>query len=184
MSDQFLGEIRMVGFNFAPVGWLLCNGQLLAINQYAALFALLGTQYGGNGTSTFGVPNLQGRAAIHQGTGGGGTYVMGEIGGNSNVTLTSNQMPIHTHPVNALSTNAGAVNTASGNVPCTPLVTVSGPGTLPHVAVAPYSPNTPDIQMSNRMIGTAGGSTPVATMPPFQVVNFIIATVGLFPSRN
>jgi microcystin-dependent protein len=182
MSDQFVGEIRMVGFNFAPVGWQLCNGQIISISQNAALFALLGTQFGGNGTSTFGLPNLQGRMPVHQGSGPGGSFVMGEVGGVPSVTLTQAQMPIHTHVVNALSTNAGAVNTASGNVPCTPLVTVNVATT--HVGVAPYSPNNPDVQMSNKMLGTAGGSTPVATVPPFQVVNFIIATVGLFPSRN
>jgi microcystin-dependent protein len=179
MSDQFLGEIRMVGFNFAPVGWLLCNGQLLSISQYAALFALLGTTYGGNGTTTFGLPNLQGRVPVHQGTGGGGTYVMGELGGNASITLTQAQMPLHTHTVNALSTNAGALPTAQGNVPCTPAVV--NPNTT---HVSPYSPNNPDVLMSNKMLGTAGGSTPVNILPPFQVVNFIIATVGLFPSRN
>ena len=88
MSDQFLGEIRMVGFNFAPVGWLLCNGQTLAISQFAALFALLGTTYGGNGTSTFQVPNLQGRVPVHQGQSAGtSVYVMGEVTGAESVTL-------------------------------------------------------------------------------------------------
>ena len=99
--DPFLGEIRMTGFNFAPVGWALCNGQTLAISQYSALFALLGTTYGGDGTSTFNLPNLQGRVPIHWDNGVGvSPYVMGESGGAENVTLLSNQMPIHNHLVN------------------------------------------------------------------------------------
>jgi len=100
MSTPFLGEIRMFGFNFAPNGWALCNGQTLSISQYAALFSLLGTTYGGNGTTTFQLPNLQGQVPIHQGTGGGGTYVIGQASGSANVTLLSNQMPAHTHLVN------------------------------------------------------------------------------------
>jgi len=98
MSDQYLGEIRMVGFNFAPVGWALCNGQTLGISQYNALFALLGTTYGGNGTSTFQLPDLQGRVPLHAGAGAGlPVYVQGEKAGSQSITLTQQQMPLHTH---------------------------------------------------------------------------------------
>jgi microcystin-dependent protein len=98
MSEPFLGEIRMVGWNFAANGWALCNGQLMSINQYQALFALLGTTYGGNGTTTFALPNLQGRVPIHQGTGLGlSPYTIGESSGSENITLLANQMPAHNH---------------------------------------------------------------------------------------
>src|SRR5580658_7527465 len=108
MSEQYLGEIRMFGFTFAPSGWAFCNGQLLSISQNTALFSLLGTTYGGDGVSTFALPNLQSRVAIHFGQGSGlSPYVQGQTGGAENVTLTQNQMPQHTHPV--------ACNTGGGN---------------------------------------------------------------------
>src|SRR5690242_12083192 len=100
MSDQFVGEIKMVGFNYAPPGYALCNGQLLPINQNTALFSLLGTSYGGNGTTTFGLPNLQGRAPLHVGSGQGpglSPYALGQTGGETVVTLTASQLPVHTH---------------------------------------------------------------------------------------
>src|SRR5580698_291068 len=114
MADPFLGEIRMFGFNFAPNGWLLCNGQTLAISQYSALFALLGTTYGGDGVRTFQVPNLQGQVPIHQGTGGGGTYVTGETAGSPTVTLLGNNMPAHNHLVNAVTSTSGNVGQPAG----------------------------------------------------------------------
>jgi microcystin-dependent protein len=176
MSQPFLGEIRMFGFNFAPRGWLLCNGQTLAISQYAALFSLLGTTYGGNGTSTFQLPNLQGQVPIHQGTGGGGTYVMGETGGSSNVSLLANNMPIHTHLVN-VDGNASGKNTPSGNFL----------GTVPPLAPVDnkvYSAGPANATMAATAVGTAGGNVPHNNMQPFLVVNFCIAMVGLFPTRN
>jgi len=181
MSEPFLGEIRMFGFNFAPSGWQLCNGQTLAISQYSALFALLGTTYGGNGTTTFQLPNLQGQVPIHQGNGGGGAYVMGEASGSPNVTLLANNMPIHNHLVNAVSTTANNVQTPSGNYPSAGLATVRT-GAAP--AVTTYSTATPNGQMNPAMLGTAGGNVPHNNMQPYLVVNFCIAMVGLFPSRN
>src|ERR1039457_6375869 len=110
MANQYLGEIRMVGFNFAPLGWALCNGQLLNISQNTALFSLIGTFYGGNGTSTFGLPNLQGRVPVHQGNNGFASYVLGQLSGTENVTLLSNNMPIHNHLVNCNSAGGIAVH--------------------------------------------------------------------------
>src|SRR6202012_2704707 len=122
--DQYIGEIRMVGFNFAPVGWALCNGQLLSISQNTALFSLLGTQFGGDGRTNFGLPNLQGRFPLHQGSGAGlPPYVIGQMGGNPNVTLTTAQMPAHTHAATFVagssalqgSSAGGSTNTPAGN---------------------------------------------------------------------
>jgi microcystin-dependent protein len=180
MSSPFLGEIRMFGFNFAPTGWQLCNGQTLPISQYSALFALLGTSYGGNGTSTFQLPNLQGQVPIHQGTGGGSTYVTGEASGTANVTLLSTQMPQHTHLANAVTSTSGNVKEPAGAYPAT--VQISGEtkgGT-----VNTYSTATPNATMNASAIGTSGGSLPHNNMQPYLVVSFCIAMSGLFPSRN
>lgn len=175
MSEPFLGEIRMVGFNFAPVGWLLCNGQTVSIQQFAALFALLGTSYGGNGTSTFALPNLQGRVPIHQGTGSGlSTYVIGESGGVQTTTLTVSQLPAHNHVVNA-STSIGTQPGPSNHIPA------SVSGAAPEKI---YTANAPNAAMNAATISIAGGSQPVGVIQPFLCVNFIIATSGLFPSRN
>jgi microcystin-dependent protein len=173
MSNPFLGEIRMFGFTFAPQGWALCNGQTLAISQNTALFSLLGTTYGGNGQTTFQLPNLQSRVAVHFGQGPGlSQYVQGQTGGLENVTLTVNQMPAHNHLVNATSSAA----------------TVNGPGTrfLGHVqAGAPpiYAATTNDT-MAPTMISVAGSSQPHTNIQPYLVLNFCIALAGLFPSRN
>jgi len=177
--DPFLGEIRMVGFNYAPNGWFLCNGQLLPISQYSALFALLGTMYGGDGVQTFALPNLQGRVPIHQGNGVGlSPYTMGASGGTENVTLIATQMPAHTHlmgvsnqsgtvadPTNAI---LGQGNSGSGRspVPVTNYVSTAATGTLAPTAIQP-----------------AGGNQPHSNLQPYLCVNFIIAFQGIFPSR-
>src|SRR5580700_6989581 len=142
MSEPFLGEIRMFGFNFAPNGWALCNGQTLAISQYSALFALLGTTYGGNGTTTFQLPNLQGQVPIHQGNGGGGTYVIGEASGSPNVTLLNNNMPLHNHLVNAVTSTSGNVPQPAGAYPATVQIT----GETKGGTVNTYSTATPNAQ--------------------------------------
>ena len=117
MSEPFLGEIRMFGGNFAPSGWAMCNGQILPIAQNAALFSILGTSFGGNGTSTFGLPDLRGRAPVHQGQGPGlTTYILGELTGSENVTILQTQMPIHNHMVNA-DGQGGGKTTPAGNFP-------------------------------------------------------------------
>jgi microcystin-dependent protein len=182
MADQFLGEIRMVGFNFAPTGWALCNGQTMAISQNAALFALLGTQFGGNGTSTFALPNMQSCAPINQGQGPGlSDYVIGELTGTENVTLLSGELPLHSHTF-GVSTAHGTLTSPSNAVLA---VTASGAGRNPEPGnldfVASTSVNT---TMSPNAVGTAGGNVPHTNIQPFLTINFIIALTGIFPSRS
>jgi microcystin-dependent protein len=174
MSTPFLGEIRMVGFNFAPQGWALCNGQLLAINQNTALFSLLGTTYGGDGVTNFALPNLQSRVPIHMGTGAGlSGYVIGQIGGSENVTLLANQMPTHTHAVNAV-ISGGNEATPASNFPA-----VESTGTS-----LDYSGGPANTTMNPGMLASAGGSQPFSIIQPYLCVNFVIALQGIFPSRN
>jgi microcystin-dependent protein len=179
MSDPFLGEIRMTGFNFAPVGWALCNGQTLSIAQYSALFALLGTTYGGNGVSTFNLPDLQGRVPIHQGSGPGlNPYLIGENGGTENVTLLSNQMPIHNHLVN--------VNNAAGTSadPTSKLLAETATDSRTPTLTQTYTSNAATGTLAPTAISTAGGNLPHPNLQPFLTVNFIIALTGIFPSRG
>jgi microcystin-dependent protein len=165
MADEpFLGEVRMFGFNFAPKGWVMCNGQILPINQFAALFSILGTTYGGNGTTNFALPNLQGNVPVH--TGGG--IALGQIGGAAAVTLTINQIN-HTHSVNASATATSA--TAAGNYPA------------PSTGGAAYG-NSLNATMNPAIIGSMGGSQAHNNMQPYLVVNFCIAITGIFPTRN
>jgi microcystin-dependent protein len=174
MADQFIGEIRVVGFNFAPTGWALCNGQLMPISQNTALFSLLGTQFGGNGTTNFALPNLQGCAPMLQGNGAGLTpRVIGEVGGETSVTLLTSQIPAHTH---------AAMNAPASNAD-TPTNTVFGGGSRgKEPAYAPTSAST--ALMNAQAIGLAGGSQPHNNMPPYLTLNFIIALQGIFPSRG
>jgi microcystin-dependent protein len=166
--------IATFGFNFNPSGWQMCNGQTLSISQNAALFALLGTTYGGNGVSTFQLPDLRSRVPIHQGTGSGlSTYVIGEASGSENVTLTYNQIPQHTHSLNAYDV-ASDSHTPQNAV----LSKTLANGT------ATYSDQTPNTTMSPVAIGVAGGSQPHSNIQPYLVINFCIAMVGIFPSRN
>ncbi|HTA29941.1 MAG TPA: tail fiber protein [Candidatus Cybelea sp.] len=174
MSEPFLGEIRMFGFNFAPVGWATCNGQIMSISQNTALFSLLGTYYGGDGQSTFALPNLQSCVAIHQGQGPGlSTYNIGQSGGTENVTLLTTQMPTHTHTVQC-NTGGGNQASPSGNLPA-----VESTGTS-----LDYSNAGANASMSPTMIGNQGGSQPHTNIQPYLCVNFCIALQGVFPSRN
>ena len=169
--DPFLGEIRMFAGNFAPNGWAMCDGALLPVNQNAALFSLLGTAFGGNGQTTFGLPDLRSRVAVHAGQGTGlSPYTLGEKGGSENVTLLANQMPPHTHPQAASNSTQSGQADPSGAV-C---------GTDGSAAI--YSA-TPNVVMSPLAIGAAGGGQPHANLQPFLCVNFIIATQGMYPSR-
>jgi len=178
MSDPFLGEIRAFGFNFAPVGWALCNGQLLSISQNTALFSLLGTFYGGNGTTNFALPNLQGRVLIHQGQGAGlPNYAIGQVAGNTNVTLTTQQLPAHNHTVTAV---AAAGTTAS---PSSAFIAEYGSGRDAASLFAPSATTSP-VQMAPAMIGNTGGSLPVSVQNPYVVINYCIALQGIFPSRS
>jgi microcystin-dependent protein len=177
MSSPYLGEIRVFAFGFAPSGWQMCNGQTLAISQNAALFSLLGTTYGGNGTSTFQLPNMQSRVCVHQGTGAGlSTYVMGEVTGVENVSLLLNNMPLHTHNVNGVTATSGQVAPPTGAYPAT--------GTSRNGAVEVYSTATPNTTMNANMIVGAGGNVPHNNLQPLLVMNYCIAMVGIFPSRN
>ena len=166
MSQPFIGEIRMFGGNFAPVNWAFCNGQLMAIAQNDALFALIGTTYGGDGQTTFQLPDLRGRLPMHQGSG----FVIGQIAGSETVTLTTAQMPQHTHTVSALTT-ANAPSPTGG---------VYGGNTADSI----YTANAPSVQMNAGVVGIGGGSQPHENMMPFGVVNFIICLFGIFPSRS
>jgi microcystin-dependent protein len=175
MSEPFLGEIRVFGFNFAPKGWAKCNGQLLPINQNQALFALLGTQYGGNGITTFALPNLQGRAPVGVGTGSGGapTVTQGETGGAQHVALTVNQLPAHNHLVNCHGAN-GNRNSPTGNFPARDLV---------HLFDT-YADTSDNHTMNAQTIANTGGNQPVPTLSPFLGLNFCIALFGIFPTQS
>lgn len=173
MSEPYLGEIRMAGFNFAPRGWALCNGQLVSIAQNSALFALLGTTYGGDGQTTFALPDLRGRVPIHWGTGPGLTNrVQGEVSGTETCTLIANQMPAHNHLINAQSA-AGTTTSPSGAY-------LAG---QPRGGAMMYA-STPDSNLSASALSVAGGNQPHNNMQPYLAVTFIIALNGIFPSRN
>lgn len=172
MSDQYLGEIRMFGGNFAPYGWALCNGQLLAISQNTALFSLIGTYYGGDGVTTFALPNLQSRVAIHQGQGVGlSPYVIGQVGGTENVTLNSQQMPQHNHNMNVFNGPAGT-NRAGGAY-----LADSSSGNV-------YTTGNPNATLNSNAITLNGGSQPHNNIQPYLCITFIIALQGIYPSRN
>src|SRR5579871_4297543 len=177
MSTPFLSEVRMVSFNFPPKGWALCNGQTMAINQNQALFSLLGTTYGGNGTTNFLLPNLQGATAIHFGTNPntGFTYTLGQAGGEVNHTLISSEMPQHTHN---LVVNP---NTANNIDPAGAYLAKSSGSKLSSAYAAPSTINT---TMNPQAILPFGGSQPHTNTMPCLTVNFVIALVGIFPSRN
>jgi len=179
MDEPYIGAIVMFAGNFAPRGWAFCNGQILPISQNTALFSILGTTYGGNGTTTFALPDLRGRVAIHPGQGPGlSNYDLGQQGGSETVTLTQNQMPSHTHTVNA-STNAPG---RGGNSPTGNLLTVASDAN--NVTVNLYTGGAPNTTMSPQMVANAGGNQPVPDIQPYTCVNYIIALQGIFPSRN
>lgn len=171
-QGPFLGEVDVVAFNFAPKGWALCSGQLLPINQNQALFALLGTTYGGDGITTFALPDLRGRRIVGAGQGSGlSSYNLGEKSGEETVTITLSQMPQHSHAPQASGVQGTAL-TPAGNVwasqNATSLFSNAPAGTA---AMAP-------------VIGTAGGGQPHDNMPPYLVMNYIIALQGIFPARD
>jgi microcystin-dependent protein len=173
MSDQYLGEIRMFGGNFAPYGWALCNGQLLAISQNTALFSLIGTYYGGDGVTTFALPNLQSRVPLHQGQGAGlSPYTLGQLGGTESVTLTTLQMPQHNHSLNATPANA---NNNRANA-----ATLASSTNSTNI----YSNVAPAEAMNAGSIGFAGSSQPHTNVQPYLTITFIIALQGIYPSRN
>lgn len=172
MAQPYISEIKMFGGNFAPVGWAFCSGQLLPISGNETLFNLIGTTYGGDGQQTFALPDLRGRVPIHQGTapGIGITHQIGETGGTESVTLTTIQIPVHSHVPTANS--AGGSDSPSGNI--------WGASTTGK----PYSSLNPVTAMNATMVGPVGGSQPHDNMIPFLCVNYIISLFGVFPSQN
>ena len=175
MSDQFVAEIRIFPFNFAPKGWAFCDGQLLPLSQNTALFSLVGTFYGGDGKSTFGLPNFQGRAPLNMGQGPGlSVYDIGETGGESSVTLLQTEMPSHTH-------TAQAVAGAGGQNP---------PGNawseLTQRGLTAYTPSVTaqNVTMNPLALSISGGNQPHNNLQPYLTLNFCIALQGLYPSRG
>ena len=203
MSDPYLGEIRMVAFNYAPAGWALCSGQTLGISQNQALFALLGTFYGGNGTTNFQLPDMQGRSPVGVGQGLGlSTIVIGEKAGTENTTLTTNNMPQHTHTATVSSggsaTGSVAIpaTTSTASQSATPSATaVLGPVSVSNHQGALYSTATPDTTLKPFNVtvegsapsvqnSLAGGNAPFSLRNPYLGITFIIALQGVFPSRG
>jgi microcystin-dependent protein len=182
MPDVYIGTIMMVGFNFAPQGWALCNGQLLAISQNTALFSLLGTTYGGNGTTNFALPDLQGRVPIHMGNGNGlSPYVIGQNGGAEGVTLLATQLPQHLHPVaTPCSTANGTTNNPANAYPAMGIADSRPVVNAPTYATAATAGQT----MAQFNTGNTGNNLPHPNIQPYLTVNFIIALQGLFPSRS
>lgn len=174
MADPFVAEIRIFPFNFPPKGWAFCNGQLMPLSQNTALFSLLGTTYGGDGKSTFALPDMQGNAPVHPGQGPGlSLYDLGQIGGSETVTLLESEIPLHTHTLQAFATpgdikepQAGAALTRSTN------------GAVYNTTISNF------VQMAPQALTPAGGSLPHNNMMPFLTLNFCIALQGVFPPRT
>src|SRR5438477_229788 len=171
MSTPFVGEIRMFPGNFAPAGWAFCDGSLLPISENDVLFQLIGTTFGGDGQTTFALPDLRGRVPMHQGTnpGTGSSYTLGELAGVESVTLTTQQIPAHTHALTA-TTAAGTQPNPGGNL----LANSQGP--------QPYIQENPDGNLNAQALGSAGGSQPHDNLQPYLGINFIISLFGIFPS--
>jgi microcystin-dependent protein len=170
MADPFIGEIRLVSFDFAPRNWALCNGQLLPIQQNTALFSLLGTEFGGNGQTNFALPDLRGRMALHAGS----DAPQGQPGGAASVTLGTQHMPAHTHAL------SGTADIANANVPAGAL-----PAARPRGGVSRYAAaGSPLAAMNLGAIGNRGGGEAHSNLQPYVVLNYVIALTGIFPSRN
>lgn len=169
MAQPYVGEIRMFGGNFAPVGWMLCEGQLLPISENETLFSLIGTAYGGDGQSTFALPDLRGRLPVHMGNG----FTLAEMGGAENVTLTLQQVPSHNH--------AAMASTAGGNsvTPKNKVWSLDPAGNN-----AAYSTSPANAQMAPTALGLTGGSQPHSNFQPYLCINFIISLFGIFPSQG
>ena len=179
--EPFLGQIMMVGFNFAPRGWAFCYGQLLPIAQNQALFSLLGTTYGGDGRTTFALPDLRGRCAIGMGQGPGlSNYTQGEMAGQEHVTLIQTQIPTHTHALTA-SSAVGTASDPSGAFIANNQVTIERGNTVPGSA---FNPGPANASMNPQAILPTGGGQPHENRQPYIAMNYIIALEGIFPSRN
>lgn len=183
MSDQYLAEIRMFAFNFAPAGWALCNGQILPIQQYTALFSLLGVTYGGNGTSNFALPNLQGSAALHVGRNQPGPglsiYDLGQVGGTPTVTLLQTEMPMHSHALSVTGNN-GTLTTPANNQ----LAKAYTGNFQQNSQGAMYATGPANLQMLPQSISVTGNNQPHNNVMPSLTVSYCIAMQGNFPARN
>jgi microcystin-dependent protein len=165
MAQPYVGEVRMFAGNFAPAGWMFCEGQLLPISENETLFNLIGTTYGGDGQSTFALPDLRGRIPIHQGNG----FILAETGGAEEITLTVNQIPAHSHPVLASTATAGGLSPNNAVLGQTDSIT-------------PYRAGAPNVNFNPAVISSVGGSQPHTNFQPYLCVDFIISLFGIFPS--
>jgi len=170
MSEPFLAEVRIVGFTFAPRGWALCDGQILPINQNQSLYSLLGTTYGGDGRTTFALPDLRGRTPIHIGNAGGSNVFPGQKGGAETHTLAASELPAHSHPFDVLSETGTTVNPDGNTLAASPDL--------------PYMSGGTRVAMAAGATSNAGGGQEHDNIQPFIALNFCIALQGLFPSRN
>lgn len=174
MAQPYVGEIRLFAGNFAPNGWMFCEGQTLPISENEVLFQLIGTRYGGDGQETFNLPNLASRVPIHMGNGPDNiNYQMGEMTGTESVTLSTSQIPAHTHPL--LATNDPGTTTA-------PSDNVLAAGSV--ISTHPYGSDAPQTALASSALSPAGGSQPHENCQPFLCINFIISLFGVFPSQN
>lgn len=169
MATPYVGEIRMFGGNFAPAGWMFCQGQLLPISENEVLFQLIGTTYGGDGQSTFALPDLRGRIPIHQGNG----FILAETGGAEEITLTVSQIPAHTHPMLASATAATSLSAGNAALAAATLASIS-----------PYGSDAPRTNLAAQAIVPVGGSQPHTNFQPYLCVSFIISLFGIFPSPS
>jgi microcystin-dependent protein len=168
MAQPYVGEIRMFAGNFAPAGWMFCEGQLLPISENETLFQLIGTTYGGDGQSTFALPDLRGRIPIHQGNG----FILAETGGAEEITLTVNQLPAHSHPMLA-TTDAASTTAPSSSVLLARALAAT---------ITPYGSDNPKSALHPSSVGPVGGSQPHTNFQPYLCVDFIISLFGIFPS--
>ena len=175
MSDAYISQVMAFGFGFAPRNWALCNGQILSIAQNTALFSLLGTNYGGNGSVTFGLPNLQSRVPLHP---DGSNYMLGEMGGEENVTLTSEMMPFHSHGF------FGTSETADSPQPVDGAALAKVGAISPNKADNYYAPDATFVSLNPSSISLIGGGQPHANIQPYLTINWCICTAGIYPARN
>jgi len=182
--EAFMGTILGFGFNFAPRGWQLCYGQTLAISQQSALFSLLGTTYGGNGQSTFQLPNLQGRTPVGQGNGGGGVspYALGQVGGTETTVLNIGNIPAHNHSINV--NTAAAAEITPGPTMYLGQTNGSDPTSGDSVTVNIYTPTAPNAQLAPTTMGMTGNNQPFSNLQPYLAINYAICLEGIWPSRN
>ncbi len=183
MGTPFMGEIKIIAWNFPPKGWAFCNGQFQAINQNQALFSLLGTQYGGDGRVTFALPDMRGKVPVH--VGAGSFNLVGQVGGETSHTLTTSEMPAHNHVAKAAAVNGdqnvGGITPGPTKAVAQAIVSLQNNQTTP---AQMYGTGSPAVTMAPDAIATSGGSQPHNNMSPYLVLNFIIALQGVFPSRN